>query len=102
MLTLGLGPAARESVFNDELMTSISEGGGVVEKLSIVTIQAFADRGWAVDLSAADTYQLPGGGGAAAREQAGPGIQRINDILPVIMYSIDKDGNIKLVRAENR
>lgn len=47
----------RESTFDTELMTGYSDGN---EQLSRVTIGALADRGYGVDLSAADVYHLPG------------------------------------------
>lgn len=47
----------RETTFDTELMTGYSDGG---EQLSRVTVGALADRGYGVDLSAADEYHLPG------------------------------------------
>lgn len=47
----------RETTFNTELMTGYNDGD---ERLSRVTIGALADRGYGVDLTAADEYHLPG------------------------------------------
>ncbi len=47
----------RESTFDSELMTGYSDGN---EQLSLVTIGALSDRGYGVDLGAADEYHLPG------------------------------------------
>jgi len=49
----------RESVFNTELMTPSLDGGGL-NQLSIVTIEQFADIGYGVDVTGADSYTLPG------------------------------------------
>jgi hypothetical protein len=52
----------RESVFGDELMTSKIRAGAYTP-LSRLSIASLADIGYSVNLAAADSYQLPGGGG---------------------------------------
>ena len=55
----GVGTAAahwRERTFENELMTGFSDPD---ERLSRITIGALADRGYGVDLDAADAYSLP-------------------------------------------
>ena len=88
----------RETVFEDELMTGLAEGAGIPEKLSNVTIQALADQGWTVDANQADAYQLPAGGGAAARVGNRLGVQLLDDILRMDLYALGEDGQITLVR----
>ena len=48
----------RESVFDAEMMTSVSERGRS-QPLSAITIQSMADLGYEVDVSQADNYTLP-------------------------------------------
>ena len=58
----------RESVFGDELMT-----GWFYDRpkpLSMITIQSLADLGYAVDVTAAESYRLPAAASAAALEPA--------------------------------
>jgi hypothetical protein len=57
----------RESTFDNELMTGYSDRN---EALSRLTIAALADRGYGVDLAAADPYSLPGTAGLLARSAA--------------------------------
>ena len=54
----------RESTFANELMTGYADSD---ERLSRVTIGALADRGYGVELSAADDYTLPAPWAGAAR-----------------------------------
>ncbi len=49
----------RETTFNAELMTSVSEPVGVATPISRLTIASLKDLGYTVDLSAADAYSLP-------------------------------------------
>ena len=67
----------RESVFDNELMTGYSDPD---ERLSRLTIAALADRGYGVDLSAADPYALPGL--AAARRGEDLGISHAEPVVP--------------------
>ena len=60
----GSGTAGRhwsEAVFNNELMTGFVEPPGVPMPLSRLTIASMWDLGYTVNLSAADSYTLPGG-----------------------------------------
>ena len=50
----------RESVMGNELMTPFSNDGG--EPLSAISIQAMADMGYQVDVSQAESYELPSAG----------------------------------------
>lgn len=67
----------RESVFGHELMTGYSDPD---EALSRLTIAALADRGYGVDLTAADPYTLPGL--AAARRGDDLGIGHADPVAP--------------------
>ena len=58
----------RESVFGDELMTGWFRGRP--KPLSAITIQSLADLGYAVDMTAADSYRLPAADAAAALDPA--------------------------------
>lgn len=46
----------RETSMRTELMTGYSESPGVVEPISLVTVQQFADLGYTVNTAAADTW----------------------------------------------
>ncbi|MBC7782669.1 MAG: carboxypeptidase regulatory-like domain-containing protein [Burkholderiales bacterium] len=46
----------RESTFTVEQMTGFTEDAGVIEPISLVTIQQFADLGYTVNLAAADSF----------------------------------------------
>ena len=50
----------RESIFDSELMTGWAESGSM--PLSRMTIASLKDLGYMVNLAAADTYTIPGGG----------------------------------------
>lgn len=50
----------RESVFGDELMTSIAERPGVAMPISRLTVASLEDLGYRVNYAAADFYSLPG------------------------------------------
>jgi hypothetical protein len=49
----------RESVFDNELMTSIAERPGVVMPISRLTVASLEDLGYRVNYGAADPYRLP-------------------------------------------
>jgi hypothetical protein len=55
----------RESTFRTELMTSTVDAG-VQNPVSLMTIMALADLGYAVSATAADPYSLPAGSGSGA------------------------------------
>ncbi len=46
----------RESTFTNEQMTGFTENVGVIEPISLVTVQSFADMGYTVSPAAADAY----------------------------------------------
>ncbi|MBA2687952.1 MAG: hypothetical protein H0U64_07615 [Gemmatimonadaceae bacterium] len=50
----------RESVFRAELMTGYVEAVNVPMPLSAMTIQSFADMGYSVTTTVADSYRIPG------------------------------------------
>lgn len=50
----------RETTFRTELMTGFIEPVNVSMPLSAMTIQSFADLGYSVNASGADTYKIPG------------------------------------------
>jgi hypothetical protein len=63
----------RQTVFGDERMTGFAARPGVFQPLSRVSLASFIDLGYAVDLSAADSFTLAAALGAAgeAWEQLG-------------------------------
>ena len=81
----------RESVLHRELMTP-SHSSGVSNPLSAITIQSLADLGYAVDVTAAEPYQLPGPD--AARTEPHRLIHFGNDILRGPRVIVDADGRI--------
>ena len=86
------------------MMTGFSEQAGIDEPMSIVTLQAFADVGFEVDLTQADAYQLPGAAATAAEEatRSRGGVRRVDDVIWGDIYGIGPDGAIKLVRKGRR
>lgn len=50
----------RESVFDNELMTSIAESPGISMPISRLTVASLEDLGYRVNYAAADPYRLPG------------------------------------------
>lgn len=54
-----VGSHWRESVFNNELMTSVAEAPGVPMPISRLTVGSLEDLGYRVNYAAADPYQLP-------------------------------------------
>jgi hypothetical protein len=78
----GLGTAFahwRESIFGNELMTGYSDGD---ERLSRLTVAALADRGYGVDLTAADPYLLPTLAAARAGDHDHDGVGHTDPIAP--------------------
>ena len=87
----------RESVFDNELMTGFIGPGA--NPLSAITLQALADMGYSVNLSAADPYTLD----AALRLRgsiAGGAFQLHDDIARGPIYTLDERGAVvgKVVR----
>lgn len=78
--TPGLSDANwRESVFGDELMSAVLTGE--TQPLSLITIEAFHDIGYEVDVRAADAYSV--GGATAARAPSGGGVMDLgSDVAP--------------------
>ncbi len=70
----------RESTFNDELMTGYSDPD---ERLSRLTVAALADRGYGVDLSAAEPYTLPPQGAAVRSPSAEDDIGHVDPVAPL-------------------
>ncbi len=68
----------RESVFGDEVMSSVLSGE--TQPLSLVTIESFYDIGYEVNLAAADAFSLSGVGARVVT--SGPVIDLGNDIAP--------------------
>jgi hypothetical protein len=88
----------RESVLGPELMTPILMAGSP-NPLSIVTIQALADEGYAVNPEAADVYVLP----APAPVGAAPAVDGVHlrlddDILQMPRYTVGPGGRIERTR----
>ena len=50
----------RESIFTNELMTSVAERPGVAMPISRLTVASLEDIGYRVNYAAADPYRLPG------------------------------------------
>lgn len=85
----------REATFDAEIMTGFSEGSGVAQPISIMTIGSVADLGYAVDLGAAEPYTLPAlmPPGVVARDE-GPAI---GDIRMGPVAFIRPDGGVETV-----
>ena len=81
----------RESVFRHELMTGWIDGPS--DPLSIVTIGSLADMGYEdVDYDAADEFTLPEA--APTPRRLGRRIHVGNDILPIPVGLVDRDGRV--------
>ena len=83
----------QEPVFGMELMVGWADGGSERSPLSAITIQSLADLGYAVDVTAADPYRLPGADAARLIGEA----RRIpygNDIWKGPFVIVDADGRI--------
>jgi len=70
-----VGSHWRESVLQNELMTSVAEGQGVAMPLSRITVGALQDLGYTVNYNAADPYTKPAnnGGGQGGFRAPSPG-----------------------------
>lgn len=79
----------RKGVFGNELMNPSAEP---VMPLSAITIQALADLGYTVDLSLADTYNLPTS--SALAESLEKSIDLGNDIIPGPLVITDLNGRV--------
>lgn len=90
----------RESVFNAELMTGFAEGGNTEQPLSRVSIAAMADMGYAVNLGAADAFNLAPAmspAAAAADRERAAGWDVLYD-GPI--YRIEDNGVVTIVQGE--
>lgn len=85
----------RESVLQNELMTSIYNTGNA--PISAITIQSMADLGYAVDLRQADAYSLPTPGGralAARRCAEGRCFDLSGDVRSGPIAVVDPNGRV--------
>lgn len=83
----------RESVFDNELMTGFIGTGA--NPLSSVTIASLADMFYSVDLSQADPFSLPAGGGAAVRLFGGDTWDLHGDVIfDGPLFGVDADGRV--------
>ena len=82
----------RESVFGNELMSPYLGTGAI--PFSTITIQAMADVGYHVDLSQADTYQLPTSEPppGVPHEEVGAVVDLRNDFVRVPVVVIGEEG----------
>ena len=83
----------QEPVFGMELMVGWADGGSERSPLSAITIQSLADLGYAVDVTAADPYRLPGADAARLIGET----RRVpygNDIWKGPFVIVDADGRI--------
>ncbi len=79
----------RESVFDNELMTGFLNAGA--NPLSVVTVESFADIGYVIDPTGADSYTLP----AAAGRSPVPGPKlELNDIWRGPLFKFDASGRM--------
>ena len=88
----------REAVFGRELMTP-ALNSGVINPLSIVTVQSMGDMGYTVSNAGADGYALssPSPAGVAAVEE-GFSVRLMNDLLPTPILSLRPDGSVRVIR----
>ena len=80
----------REAVLGTELMTPTIGGGN--NPLSRITIESLADLGYRVNLDGVDTFTLNLDLAAAALP--GPAIELVDDILPVPLRIVDRQGRV--------
>ena len=89
----------RESLLDDELMTSRAEvGDNALQPLSAITIQSMADMGYTVDPRVAEPYRLPMG--AAAVVDPVETIEYGDDVWTGPIFVVD--GNGRVVRVIRR
>ena len=94
----------RRSVFERELMTSVS-WTGLDDPMSAITIQSLADLGYTVDVSQVDSYQLPATSAMAVDAlERGRIINLGNDIVRGPLRVVDRNGRVVRVisRTERR
>jgi len=91
--TGGMGTANghwRESVMQGELMTGYASAGR--DPISLVTLGALMDLGYAVDPSQADAYKLPDG---ALDADLGSIVPYGDDVLDVPLILVDREGSVR-------
>ena len=90
----------RRDVFGMELMIGWADGTATSSPVSAITVQSLADLGYAVDVTAADPYTLPGADAARLIDDA----RRIpygDDIWRGPIVVVDPDGRIvRVIGAE--
>jgi hypothetical protein len=89
----------RESSMRTELMTGYSESPGVVEPISIVTVQQFADLGYTVNAAAADAWD-PTEDLATAWQPTDAGVRAFT--RRVVLASGDNQTNVDFAVRANR
>lgn len=84
----------RESVFGNEIMTSVAEGAGVSQPLSRVTIASMGDLGYDVDLAVADPFALAAALVAGGHEELGHDVVYRGPLLGITPdgRAVDVDG----------
>jgi hypothetical protein len=80
----------RESLFDNELMTSLVEPAGVLEPLSAISLASLVDQGYTVNASAADAYTLPQAGSHMLASRGG--VYLGNDIVPFPVRMLKRNG----------
>ena len=99
------GPATRNGhwrrdIFGMELMIGWADGTATPSPVSAITVQSLADLGYAVDVTAADPYRLPGADAAQLIDD----VRRIpygDDIWRGPIILVDPDGRIvRVIGAE--
>ena len=83
----------RESVMDTELMTGLLNPGRG-EPLSRITIESFADLGYEVDLSQADSYRVPDAQRRARAAGEPEGLHLVDDIDRRPIRSVGRDGRL--------
>ncbi len=92
----------REGVLNTELMTGFAEASGTAMPLSELTVKSLADMGYTVAASGWDPFTCPAcappAPGVAAVDAYAGGIQLVNDVLRLPLYTRDESGQLIEVR----
>lgn len=87
----------RESVFDTELMTSISEGPSVAMPLSKMTVQSLADLGYTVNTLAADPYTIPSTAGILSSALTEAGTEREFDTVRHPVFGVSPSGKVRRI-----
>lgn len=89
----------RESVLDNELMTGFLNSGQA-NPLSEVTVRSLGDQFYAVDPSAADSYQVPSG--SALRTSSVDRRELGDDLIDVSVRALDRRGRVIYIGAPPR